>query len=352
MSRYAALRVGKNRFSLLLDKRAVRTLAALSLVTAVLTVLCIGTGETRIPPWEVVRSLFGYGSDLNELVIRQLRLPRILAALMVGAALAVSGAIFQSVIRNPLASPDYTGVTGGASVAAVAFLVLFTNPVDNALTLSIHWLPLAAFLGGAATSLFVYTLSWKGGVTPTRLVLIGIGFTQGLNALTTMLMLSGPLVIATQSKTWLAGTVYGVSWQHVRVLALWMVVLLPLALLMARNLNVQELGDEVAAGVGSHVQRDRLILLMISAGLAAGAVAFAGAISFVGLIAPHIARKLVGPSFGGLLPVSALTGALLVLAADWIGRTAFSPLDIPAGVFTASIGAPYLIYLLYRKRNG
>lgn len=351
MSKYAPLRFGKGLISFLIDKKAVVVFVILAIIVLLMSIVSIGAGEMNIRPLDVVRALFGEGSEMNVLVVNTLRLPRILIALLVGAALAVSGAIFQGIIRNPLASPEYMGVTGGASVAAVGFLVLFTNPVDNALTIGIGWLPVAAFLGATIVSLLVYILSWKNGVTPTRLVLIGIGLTMGMNAITTMLMLSGPLIIATESKTWLAGSVYAASWNHVWILFPWVFGLLVVTLILARNLNIQELGDELATGAGSAVQRERILLLLISAALAGGAVAFAGAISFVGLMAPHIARRLVGSAFGALLPVSAVMGALIVLVADLIARMAFSPLDVPAGVFTASIGAPYFIYLLYKTRN-
>lgn len=351
MSKYKTIRFPKAPVSFLVDKKAAVITAILAFVALASVIVSAGIGEMNIPPWEVVKVLTGNGSDMYTLVIQTFRLPRIIAALLVGSSLAVSGAILQGIVRNPLASPDYIGITGGASVAAIGFLTVFLNPINNVLTVSIHWQPVAAFIGAMTVALIIYGLSWKRGVLPIRLVLIGIGFNEATRAVTTMLMLFGPLVLATQSKIWITGSVYGTSWEHVKTLLPWTCGFILLAFIMARNLNVQELGDEVAAGVGSAVQRQRFFLMLISAALAAGAVAFAGGLSFVGLIAPHIARKLVGSAFGALLPASALMGGLLVLLADLLGRTAFSPLDVPAGVFTSAIGAPYFIYLLYKSRN-
>jgi iron complex transport system permease protein len=172
-----------------------------------------------------------------------------------------------------------------------------------------------------------------------------------MQALTTLMMILGPIYQASQANIWITGTVYGSNWNNVATLLPWTVLFLIIAMVAARTINIQELGDEVATGLGGKVQRQRFTLLMISTALIGSAVAFAGGIGFVGLMAPHMARRLVGSSFGALLPASALIGGILVMLADLIGRTLFSPLEIPAGVFTAGIGAPYFIYLLFKTRN-
>jgi iron complex transport system permease protein len=265
-------------------------------------------------------------------------------------SLAVAGAILQGMIRNPLASPDILGITGGAAVAVVLFFAIFSDK-NNSLTISIHWLPLGAFLGATIAALLVYLLSWKNGIVPMRLVLIGIGVSALMQAGTTIFMLLGPIYRASQANIWITGTVYGATWKNVAILAPWAVSFLIISFISARKMNIQELGEEIAVGVGVSLQRQRVFLLLLSTALTGGAVAFAGGIGFVGLMAPHMARRLVGSSFGALLPVSALLGAILVMAADLLGRTLFAPLEIPAGVFTAAIGAPYFIYLLYKSRN-
>lgn len=200
-------------------------------------------------------------------------------------------------------------------------------------------------------SIIMYVLAWNRGVTSTRLVLIGIGVAATTSAMTMLMIILSPITAASRAYIWLTGSIYGASWEHVYALLPWVMVFIPLAIVFSRNLNVQELGDEIAKGVGNPVQFHRSILLFISVALAGSAVAVAGAIGFIGLIAPHIARKLVGSVYGGLIPVAALIGSLLLLIADTIARTAFLPLDIPAGVFTASVGAPFFIYLLYKNRN-
>ncbi|MDR6999541.1 iron ABC transporter permease [Neobacillus niacini] len=350
MSKYKQFRLFNNRLSFLIDQKAAIVFASLLLTAFIIFVISTGIGEMNISPLTVIKVLFGGGPDMESLIIKTFRLPRIIVALMVGISLAVAGGILQGMIRNPLASPDVLGITGGASVFVVAFLALFSNK-NNALTVSIEWLPLAAFLGAGVIAFLVYFLAWKNGVSPIRLVLIGIGISTLMQALTTFMMVMGPIYQASQANIWITGTVYGSSWKNVATMLPWTVTFLIIALIAARTVNIQELGDEIATGLGGKVQKQRFFLLMISTALIGSSVAFAGGIGFVGLMAPHMARRLVGASFGALLPVSALIGGILVMAADLIGRTLFSPLEVPAGVFTAGIGAPYFIYLLFKTRN-
>ncbi|HAQ07703.1 MAG TPA: iron ABC transporter permease [Bacillus bacterium] len=350
MSQYKSLRLSKGKISFLIDKKAAIIALGLLLLSFAVFVISTGLGEMTISPLSVIQVFFGGGSDMERLVIQSFRLPRIIVALMVGVSLAVAGGLLQGMIRNPLASPDILGITGGAAVAVVGFLAFFSDD-NNALTVSIKWMPLSAFAGAAAVGFLVYFLSWKNGVSPVRLILIGIGISAMMQALTTLMMIMGPIYRASQANIWITGTVHGSTWANVAVLVPWTQLMLLLAFIMARNVNVQELGEEIATGVGGHVQRQRFALLLISTALVASSVAFAGGIGFVGLMAPHMARRMVGSSFGALLPVSALIGGILVMMADLIGRTMFSPLEVPAGVFTASIGAPYFIYLLFKTRN-
>ncbi|WP_163098960.1 FecCD family ABC transporter permease [Peribacillus alkalitolerans] len=347
--KYKSLRVGQN-LSLLIDKKALLVFCILFLITAGFMIISAAVGQLYIAPMDVVRAIAGTGNEMHQTVVNTFRLPRILIALLVGISLAVAGGILQGIIKNPLASPDIIGLTGGASVAVVAFLAMFSDK-NHSLTVSISWLPLAAFVGASVTTFIVYMLAWKNGVSPIRLVLVGIGISALMQAGTTMMMIMGPIYQASQANIWITGTVNGSKWADVQILLPLVILLLLLAFIFSRNLNVQELGEEIAISVGSKVQTQRLILIATATALTGGAVAFAGGIGFVGLMAPHIARRLVGSAFGALLPVSALIGGLLVIIADLIGRMMFAPLEIPAGVFTASIGAPYFIYLLYKTRN-
>ncbi|MFC4766605.1 FecCD family ABC transporter permease [Effusibacillus consociatus] len=344
MKKYTAFRIEKPRVSFLVDRKTALITGVLLLLTFITLVVSTALGTMKIHPIEVLKVLIGNGAEQYEVIIQSFRLPRNLIAILVGAAFGISGVIMQGIFRNPLASPDVIGITGGASVAAVVFVTVFEKT-------SIHLLPFIAFFGAALMALLIYLLAWKKGVTPLRLVLIGVGMDFATKALVTLFLVISHIHLTSKAKVWLTGTIYGTTWDNVIMMFLWMVVLIPLAFVFGRNVNVQQLGDEIATGVGSQLQRHRIILLSISVALAGSAIAFGGTIAFVGLLAPHIARKLVGPSFGGLLPVAALVGAITVMVADLIARTAFAPMDLPVGIFTSSIGAPFFIYLLYKNRN-
>lgn len=337
------------RHSFQLDRRTVLMIILLAVANLAAVVICVGLGSKTISPAGVIRALLGIGDSSDSMIIFSLRMPRVLIAVMVGSALAVSGALLQGIVRNPLTSPDIIGITGGASLGTVVFILYFSH-------LSIRFMPLSAVIGAFAAAFLIYLFAYRRGITPLRLVLIGIGMATALTAVTYMLILTAsftPTAVAVKAFTFMTGSIFGVSWEKdVATLLPWIIVLFPIALIYARHLNVQELGDEVATSVGSSVHVKRTILLIISVALAGAAVAIGGAINFIGLMAPHIARKLVGPSYGGVIPVSALIGSLVLLLSDLVARIAFIPLDIPAGVFTAAIGAPFFIYLLYRHRNG
>ncbi|MGM0854631.1 MAG: FecCD family ABC transporter permease [Bacillota bacterium] len=350
MNRFMGKRWLQDRVSMLVDISAMKKIMILGVITVLVLIMSTGIGDLKIAPWKVVSVFFGGGTSLEQLVVTSFRLPRIIIALLAGMALAVAGGILQGMIRNPLASPDIIGITGGAGAAVVAFLTIFSND-DNTLMVSIKWLPVAAFIGAAVIAFLVYFLAWRKGVSPVRLVLIGIGISALTQALTTLLMILGPIYRASQANIWITGTVNGSDWQDVWILLPWSLVFILLSFFITRQLNIQELGEEIATSVGGNVQRQRFLLLLMSTALVGGAVAFAGGIGFVGLMAPHMARRLVGSSFGALLPTAAFIGGILVMVADLIGRTLFLPLEVPAGVFTAAIGAPYFIYLLFKTRN-
>jgi iron complex transport system permease protein len=319
-------------------------LLSLGLLTVALSVFCLSVGSVSIPIKEVLLSLIGRNGEGSDLIIMQFRLPRIVAALLIGAALAVSGSLFQGMIRNPLASPDLLGVTGGASVAVVAFMTLFTG-------YSIHWVPVIAIAGAFIAAAINYAMAWRRGVTPFRLVLIGIGISTAMSALTMFLLLSGPAYLAAQVLNWMTGSIYGTNWRYIEAVWPWVAVLIPLAFLFAKELNIQSLGEEAAIGLGSRLQLSRLLVLLIGVALAGAAVGIAGTISFIGLLAPHMARKLAGNSYRILIPIAAFLGAITLLLADLAGRMLFQPLDIPAGVFTAGVGAPFFMYLLFKRKR-
>lgn len=344
MSRYVVLRLGRPPFSVRIDIRVPAILLALFTMAFGALVLNVGTGEYPIPPLDVARTIFGYGQGDYDLIVNTLRLPRALVAFLVGGAMALSGAILQGLTRNPLASPDVVGVTSGASLAAAAVLLLAPGA-------PLWALPVAALAGAAVTALITYVFAWKDGSSPIRLLLVGIGVAAAANALMTLLLVHSKSLIVNKAMVWMTGSVYGRSWEHLTPLLPWLAVFVPLALVLARHLNALHLGDDVARGLGARLEYQRGLLLVTCVALAGAAVATAGTVGFVGLMAPHIARRLVGPSHGGLLPTAAMVGGLIVLLADLVGRTLFAPLEIPCGVVTAAIGAPYFLFLLYRSRH-
>ncbi|MBA4542123.1 MULTISPECIES: iron ABC transporter permease [Thermoactinomyces] len=348
MKRYTSLRLG-SRFSALIDWRAVSILFLLAAFAFLVMVLSVGVGQVQLSPLDVIRVFLGIGSKFDQLIVETFRLPRILLALIAGASLAVSGAFLQAVIRNPLASPDMVGVTGGASVGAVTVITFFSDRSTN-LSVSLFWVPAASFIGAAVIVGLLLFFSW-GKISPFRLVLLGIGFTLATQAATNFIILIGPPFSALQAKTWLTGSIYGSNWNQVAVLLPWLALLLPLAFVFSRHLNVSQMGDSLATALGARPSLQRLLVLLIATALAGAAVSFVGTIGFVGLIAPHAARKLVGAAYGLLLPASALLGAIMVMGADLLGRTLFAPLEVPAGVLIAVIGAPYFLFLLYWSRK-
>lgn len=318
----------------------------LALLCIGMMIISVGVSSQYLPPMTVLKAMMGMAEPGEQVIVMNLRLPRILIAVLVGASLAVAGAILQGVIRNPLASPDVAGITEGASLGAILFIYVFQG------TISIHWMPLASILGAFFITALLYVLAWKKGASPLRIILIGIGVSAAIKSFSYMLIISGPMQLANQSLTFMTGSIYGVSWDNdVLTLLPWTTALLILTWLQARQVNIQALGDDIATSVGSRVQLQRLLLIVLSVSLAGSAVAIGGAISFIGLMAPHMARRLIGPSFSGVLPVSALLGGLILLVADLIARTAFLPRDVPAGVLTAAIGAPFFMVLLYKNRN-
>ncbi|GAB4508342.1 MAG: iron ABC transporter permease [Anaerolineae bacterium] len=345
---WITLRAG--RLSLKLDRRVPLVALAILAFTLVVLVVSISYGAYDMSPLEVLqtitRTLPEDHPDARNfnLVVHTFRLPRILTAFLVGMALATSGAIMQGITRNPLAEPGILGVSAGAGLAAVTLIVWLP---DSSLSL----LPWAAFAGALITALAIYLLSWKdGGSTPVRLILIGVAFAAVLGSITTFMLVFGDINDVQQAYVWLAGSVYGRNWEHVHTLGAWLLVLLPLTIFSARQLNTLALGDEIARGLGTRVEGQRVLLLVISVALAAAAVAVSGTIGFVGLVAPHITRRLVGPSHEGLLPVTALFGGALLVLADLIGRWVIAPSELPIGIVTALIGAPYFMFLLARYR--
>lgn len=319
-----------------------RIVGLLALLAAC-AVVSLGIGAVQVDPLSILLALLGMEMEGPASVVIGFRLPRIVIGALAGAGLAVSGVLLQGVTRNPLAAPSIVGINGGAALGAV--MVLFLLPTAPAGSI-----PLAALVGGVVTGATAYLLSRKGGVVaPGRLALVGLAI--GALALALVQLLIVRFLFAGDYQTaltWLVGSLWGRSWEHVGQIAPWSLLLLPAAWLFADHLDLLGLGDDVARGLGSRLETLRAGLLAIAVGLAASAVAAAGAVAFVGLIAPHLARMLVGAQHRALIPTAALLGATLVLVSDSTGRGLFPPTEIPFGLITALIGSPYFVYLLRR----
>lgn len=337
-------------FSYKVDRRVPLVALVIAALALLVLVVSISYGQYNMSIGDVVQTLLGLNRDHPDyrnfaLVVHTFRLPRIVLAFLVGAALAVSGTVMQGITRNPLADPFLLGVSGGAGLVAVSLIVWLKD-------VPLYLLPWAAFGGALLAAVTIYALAWKGGgSSPIRLILIGVALEAAIGAVTTTILLFGEIQDVQQAYVWLAGSVYGRGWEHVSALGGWLLVFLPAAVLLARQLNTLNLGDDTAKGLGQRIERQRVLLLIVSVALAAAAVAVAGTIGFVGLVAPHITRRLVGPTHEGLIPIAALFGGALLMLADLIGRWVIAPSELPIGIVTALIGAPYFMYLLYRNRN-
>ena len=321
-------------------RRGITVCVLLGLATASVSLWSISVGDFPVPMDEVLRYFRGDGGPDADFIIGTLRLPRVITGALVGASLGISGAIFQSLARNPLASPDVIGFTPGAALGAVFTLALWPGSTLR--------MALGAVIGGMATAAAVYLLAWKRGVRIYRLVLIGIGMGFLVRAGVEYLIIRSEVSDLSRAAVWLTGSLSGRTWENVAIVGPALVVLGPLAIALEDRLDVLSLGDDVAVSLGISVNRLKLALVSIGVGLAALAVAGAGPISFVALMAGPIARRLVRTAGAGILP-AALVGALLVVAADLAGRRLLAPIELPVGVFTAMLGAPYLLWLLVRQ---
>lgn len=301
----------------------------------------MGLGAVRVPQPQAIKALFGHGTIDQVRTVRDFELPRILIAWLAGGSLAIAGAVIQGVIRNPLAAPDVVGVTKGAGLAVVIVLLAYPEA-------AVSYLPLAAFVGGVVAMAIVYVFAYRRGTTAVRLALVGIAVSAAFESIIRYVMIDKQQAVGT-ALVWLTGSLAHVDMASVWQFLPWVVVLVPICSFFAIKLDLLGLGDDLASGLGVAVERTRRFTLLIAVLLASATVAVMGTIAFVGLIAPHIARRLVGSRHHVLLPASAGVGALLVLIADAVGRGAHPPVELPAGMITALIGAPYFVYLLSRS---
>lgn len=303
--------------------------------------LGLSLGAVNLSGWRVVDGLLNRDDALARTIVWDLRLPRVLTAVLVGACLATSGALLQGVTRNPLADPHIMGLTAGGGLAA-AFAVRVSENLPQ------HFVAPIAFGGALGGAALVYGMSWRGGVSPVRLALAGVAVASFLTAGTTLVLVTSDL--RTQAAlSWLAGGLFGRGWEDLRVMAPYAGIGLLGALLLTRRMNILSLGDDAAQSLGLPLERSRLLVIAVAAELAGAAVSVAGMVAFVGLVVPHLARFVTGDDHRTLVPLSALIGASLVLYSDTLARVVAAPTEVPLGIVTAAIGAPFLMYLIRAK---
>ncbi|MDC9826503.1 iron chelate uptake ABC transporter family permease subunit [Devosia sp. ZB163] len=334
------VRLFGERFSQRLDLRTLTICGVLLVLAVAVAVLTLASGEYQIPVDQVIGALFGQASAKLHMVVVEWRLPRTLLALIMGAALGVSGAIFQSLTRNPLGSPDVIGFNAGAYTGALVIITMtgggFVAVAGGALA------------GGILTALAVYLLAWRGGVQGFRLIIVGIGVSAMLTSLNTWMLMRAQLEVAMAAATWGAGSLNGLGLDRLLQVSVILALLLPCALILSRPMHQLEMGDDAARALGVNAEGTRLGLTVVGVALTATVTAAAGPIMFVALSAPQIARRLSGSAGVALLP-SACMGALLLAAADFLAQRAFAPTQLPVGIVTVCIGGLYFACLLMRE---
>ncbi|MFH9176040.1 FecCD family ABC transporter permease [Streptomyces albogriseolus] len=328
--------------SVRLDVRAFTVVVLLMLLALGASVLLIGTGDFPMSASDVLSSLVGQGTEGQEFIVTELRLPRVLVGLLVGASLGIGGALFQSISRNPLGSPDILGLGQGATAGALTVIVLFSGSANQ--------VALGALAGGLLTGTAIYVLAWKRGVQGYRLVLVGIGVSAVVTAVNGYLLTKSDIVDAARAVVWMTGSLDGRDWDQVWPLLALCAVLVPVVLANSRALRMTEMGDDVSNALGVRVERLRLVLMLSAVLLTASATAAAGPVSFVALTAPQLARRLTR-SPGPNLVASMCMGAALLVLADFVSQRAFGAEQLPVGVVTGVVGGVYLLWLLVTERR-
>lgn len=322
---------------------------ALLLVASFFLALMCGTYSMSVG--DVVATLFGGGNKMQNTVVFSIRLPRICIALVVGLALSTAGCILQSVTRNPLAEPGMIGINAGAALAVVLLIASKTTAYYSSIGLStMIIMPFVAILGAFIAGLIVYALAYRKGITPTRFILVGIGVNAGINAFITFYQLNMSKGDYNQALTWISGSLWGSNWTYFSIVAPIIVLLVLITIYKSNTLDVLDLGEELATGLGVAVQKESRMLLILAVALSAVATAVAGNIAFLGLLGPHIARGLVGPKHNRQIPVGALISSILLILSDTASRNLFTPLEIPVGITVSIIGVPYFVYLMLKEK--
>jgi iron complex transport system permease protein len=287
----------------------------------------------------------------HDLVIFDFRLPRIVIAALVGFGLGVAGAAIQGISRNGLADPGILGINAGAGAAIVIFMFFFEGQITGSGLLSILAMPLFGWVGGLGAAILIYLFSWRNGrLDPQRLILVGIAIGSGLGAMSLYLSLKMNPQNFEMAKVWLTGSIWNANWEYIASMLPWLLLLVPIIIRKSYILDLFQLGEESAKSLGVSTEKEKNVLLLCSVGIVSACVSVSGNIGFVGLMAPHIAKRLVGIHHRRVMPVCGTIGMLLVIVSDFIAKTVFSPVELPVGIVISIIGVPYFVYLLFKTR--
>lgn len=307
------------------------------------------SGEYKMSVGTFFKTLFGQGEYTDTLILMEFRLPRMLITILAGAALAMSGAILQSVTRNPLAEPGILGINAGSGFVIALFIVIGQVNAEN----FVYVLPIISMIGGILTAIIIFSFSYNRGegISPASMVLVGVGMAAALSGGSLTLMSTFDKDQSEFMASWFAGNIWGDEWTFVIAFLPWVIVLVPYLLFKSNVLNLLNTHQHIAQGVGVKIGKERIVLLLLAVILSSAAVSVAGAIGFIGLMGPHIAKSIVGPRHQLFLPISILIGALLLVVSDTLGKIILQPSGIPAGIVVAIIGAPYFLYLMYKTKS-
>lgn len=328
-------------------KKFIYTVGILTSLILITIIVSLNLGSFSISPLDIIKTFIGIGSKSQELIIFDLRLPRIVIAILVGTALSTAGVILQGVTKNDLADSGILGINSGASLFVVMYIYFMNgNIYDGVSDITIFTMPIVALLGAIFAAFLIYILAWKKGISSSRLILIGIGINVAFTSALTIFQLRFTTQEFNRVVAWTSGSIWGTSWKYVLAVLPFILIFMALTIYKARYLDALNLGDEISIGLGIEVEKERRKLIVYSVILSGVATSVAGSISFLGLIAPHIARKLIGPKHNKLIPVSALIGTVIILVSDTIARNLLAPMEIPVGIVIAIIGVPYFIYLM------
>lgn len=337
--------------SLVKGNKRFKYIAVILTILIIISVLVsLNMGSLPIKPMDVIKTFLGQGTKIQRLALFNIRLPRIVIAILVATGLAASGTILQGITKNDLADSGILGISAGASVAVVIYIYLTSgNAYGTLQSLTIYTIPIIALLGAFLAAFLIYVLAWKKGLNSSRLVLIGIGINAAFLAIIIIFQLRFSTSDFNKVLVWTSGSIWGANWSYVKAVAPWIIIFTALTVYKSRYLDALNLGDELSVGLGISVEKERRKLLIFAVALAGAATAVAGTISFLGLISPHIAKRLVGPKHKVLIPTAALISVVIFLVADTLSRNAIAPLEIPVGIVISIVGVPYFVYLMLKQ---